>query len=156
MARYNAWQNGWMIEAAQGLGQAGRDLDRGGFFGSISGTLSHLLWGDLIWLSRFDGGAPPNSGIAHSAKAYPEWDEYRALRAATDHRIEDWTNALTSQDCTGEFRWRSSLGEDFVHPTAQLFTQFFNHQTHHRGQIHGMLTAAGVVTQVTDLPFMPD
>ncbi|MCP5087667.1 MAG: damage-inducible protein DinB [Rhodobacteraceae bacterium] len=158
MARYNAWQNGWMVEAADGLGAAERDLDRGAFFSSITGTLSHLMWGDLIWMSRFDGGEAPETPIDASgtARAFQVWPKYRNLRAATDHRIEVWTNGLTPEDCTGDFRWRSSLGKEFVHPTAQLFTQFFNHQTHHRGQVHAMLTAAGVETEVTDLPFMPE
>ena len=155
MARYNAWQNGWMVEAADSLGAEARDLDRGAFFGSISGTLSHLLWGDLIWLSRFEGGEPPDSSIDDSAAAYRDWQAYRELRAATDHRIEEWAKGLNAEDCSGQFRWRSAMGHDFEHPRALVYTHFFNHQTHHRGQVHAMLTAAGVATQVTDLPFMP-
>ncbi len=157
MARYNSWQNGWMVEAADRLSDAERDLDRGGFFGSIAGTFSHLLWGDLIWMSRFDGGEAPEipADASGTAYAYRDWPAFRSLRADTDHRIESWTNGLTQAECRGQFRWRSTTGEDHERPVAVVFTQLFNHQTHHRGQVHAMLTAAGVKTETTDIPFMP-
>ncbi|MEO1325006.1 MAG: DinB family protein, partial [Pseudomonadota bacterium] len=54
MARYNRWQNGEIYGAAARLSDGERCKERGAFFGSIHGTLSHLYWADRIWLSRFD------------------------------------------------------------------------------------------------------
>ena len=63
MARYNAWQNQWMFQAADGLTQAQRQEDKGAFWGSIEATLSHLMWGDTLWIARFDGGEGPEMGL---------------------------------------------------------------------------------------------
>lgn len=155
MARYNAWQNGWMVEAASGLSDAERRKNRGAFFGGISQTLSHLLWGDLIWMSRFDGGEAPEGKQSESPDVYSDWGVYRALRNATDLRIENWANGLGDSNVAGYMAWVSTSGiPNAARPKAMLFTHFFNHQTHHRGQVHAMLTAAGAKTKDTDLFYM--
>ena len=61
MARYNSWQNGSLYRAADALSDAARREDRGAFFGSIHGTLSHILWGDRMWMNRFAGTERPVS-----------------------------------------------------------------------------------------------
>ncbi len=80
MARYNAWQNQWMFAAADGLGEAERNADRGAFFGGIAATLSHLMWGDTVWIARFDGGETPPpvtngraTALPHMPDEVPEW-----------------------------------------------------------------------------------
>ena len=157
MARYNAWQNQWMIPAVDGLDPAERELDRGGFFGSIRGTLSHLLWGDSIWLSRFEGRPEELGQIGDSSDQFPDWEALKQLRYETDAGIQHWAAGLSQDDCTGEISWFSgAMDRDVTRPRAVIFTHFFNHQTHHRGQVHAMLTAAGVKTGTTDLAFMPD
>jgi len=157
MARYNAWQNGCVVSAAEGLSDTERKADRGAFFGSIQGTLSHLLWGDLIWMSRFDGGEPPPCGIPGSPALFPDWAAFKRERAATDERIEAWAARLGVADLGGDLSWHSgALGRDVTKPRALLITHFFNHQTHHRGQVHAMLTAAGALPGATDLAFMPE
>jgi uncharacterized damage-inducible protein DinB len=157
MARYNRWQNHAVIAAAETLDQGARRKARGAFWGSISGTLSHVLWGDLVWLSRFDGGVRPAVAMADSASFYDDWDEWRRERQATDARIVDWARRLTVVDLSGELYWFSGLqGRAVSRPKALCVAHFFNHQTHHRGQVHAMLTAAGARTQDTDLFVMPD
>lgn len=157
MARYNLWQNRSVVAAADTLSQDDREADRGAFFGSIRGTLSHLLWADLIWMSRFDGGEPPAGGIAQSAALFPDWADFRRCRAGTDARIEDWAARLDEADLEGDLAWHSgALGREVTRPRALLVTHFFNHQTHHRGQVHAMLTAAGARPEATDLAFMPE
>lgn len=157
MARYNAWQNGSLIAAADSLDDAARRLDRGAFFSSIFLTFNHLLWGDRMWLSRFtDSAPPPGRGIEGSLNITPDWETFKAARAETDAVIADWVGSLTDADLAGDLSWYSgAAGRDMTQPINLLVMQFFNHQTHHRGQIHAMLTAAGVRPDDTDLPFMP-
>lgn len=156
MARYNAWQNQWMFAAADGLGEAEREADRGAFWGSIRSTLSHLMWGDTIWIARFDGGEGPDASIKASHEAY-DWPGMMTGRPALDTRIAAWAEDVTEDHLNGELGWYSgAAGRDMTKPYALCAVQLFNHQIHHRGQVHAMLTAAGVVTQDTDLPFMPE
>ncbi len=155
MAQYNAWQNGWMIPAVGTLSEDARWQDRGAFFGSIHGTLSHLLWGDTLWMSRFDGGEAPETPIERSTKNFPDWGGYVSKRSVMDQRITRWANGLSDADMTGDLSLRlGAKGAEVVKSKMQTYTQFFNHQTHHRGQVHAMLTAAGVSTPDTDLLFM--
>ncbi|MCK0166809.1 DinB family protein [Jannaschia sp. S6380] len=155
MARYSAWQNAWHIEAIEGLDEAALTADRGAFFGSILGTANHLLWGDEIWLSRFAGTPPPEGGIPHSAALERDAAAWAARRRATDAGITNWAETLES--CDGALTWHSGVvNADVSRPLDRLIVHFFNHQTHHRGQVHAMLTAAGVKTPLTDLAFMPD
>jgi uncharacterized damage-inducible protein DinB len=158
MARYNLWQNRSLLAAAEALGEAERLRDRGGFWGSIAGTLSHLLWGELFWMSRFDGGARPDVAMKDSAARFAaDWAAYRALRTATDVRILAYADALGPADLAGELVWYSGLQRrEIARPKALCLVHFFNHQTHHRGQVHAMVTAAGGRPEDTDLIFMPD
>lgn len=157
MARYNAWQNKGLRKAVEALDNDALQLDRGAFFGSIMGTLNHLLWGDLIWMSRFDGGESPENVIAGSVDLTPSVAEWATLRFQTDGRIQLWADGLKSVDLTGELTWFSgSIMADVAKPRSMCVTHFFNHQTHHRGQLHGMLTAAGLSLPATDLVFMPE
>lgn len=156
MARYNAWQNGQMKAAAERLTEADLRADRGAFFGSIMGTLNHLLWGDLLWMSRFDGGEAPSETIATSVGMCPTLAVWGAERFRADGRIRVWAEKLNEIDLTGDLSWFSGAqNRDVTIPKAMAVTHFFNHQTHHRGQIHAMLTAAGQTLGDTDLAFMP-
>lgn len=156
LARYNRWQNRCMLDAAETLPQAQRFQSRGAFWGSISGTLSHVLWGDLAWLSRFDGGARSDVPLADSADMFGDWGELRRMRLVTDARIVDWAGTLSEIDLSGDLFWySSSAGRVVTMPKALCVTHFFNHQTHHRGQVHALLTAAGARTADTDLFLMP-
>ena len=152
MARYNRWQNASLIEAAGGLDEAARQADRGAFFGSIHGTLSHLLWADTIWMSRFDGGAPPGVGIPDSPGFAGPWPALCDARTRMDARILDWAGALDDAALDATLSWYSgALGRDMEKPISVCIAHFFNHQTHHRGQVHAMLTAAGARPEDTDL-----
>lgn len=147
MARYNAWQNDSLIAAADRLDDAARQLDRGAFFGSIQRTFSHLLWGDTIWVARFDGGDSPTCSIEESFTLADDWDQ----------RTFDWTQGMQPADCEGNLEWYSGAVQRHMSvPREICIMQIFNHQTHHRGQIQAMLTAAGARPGDTDLPFMPE
>ncbi len=157
MARYNKWQNQSLYGAADTLDDAARKLDRGAFFGSIHNTLSHILWGDTLWMSRFDGWSPPNAPIGDSGGSITDWAELIQERQAADARFIDWGNRVQDDDLQGDLAWYSgALKRDMVKPRNLCVMQIFNHQTHHRGQVHAMLTAAGAKPDDTDLLFIPD
>jgi uncharacterized damage-inducible protein DinB len=155
MAGYNHWQNENVYGAADALGDAKRKEVRGAFFGSIHGTLNHLLWGDQIWLSRFAGTPKPKAaGIPDSVSMYESWDDLKRERWAFDEVIADWAGKLDEAWLAGELTWFSgAAGREVTKPRWLLVTHLFNHQTHHRGQVHCMLTQCGVKPGATDLPF---
>jgi uncharacterized damage-inducible protein DinB len=156
MAAYNAWQNRSLSNAADTLGEVHRRLPRGAFFSSILGTFSHLMWADQVWMHRFDGWARPSGGIKESQHLYPDWAALRELREQTDYRIAAWAEKVDQSWLSQELSWLSgSTGTQVSRPRALLVTHFFNHQTHHRGQIHAMLTTAGAEPDATDLFLMP-
>ncbi len=157
MARYTCWQNDSLVTAASALSDDDRRMDRGAFFGSIFETFNHILWADEAWLSRLaDHPVPKAPGIPGSRVYKDGWDDFVAARANMDAFILDWSGRVTPADLVGEYRWFSpSAGREVEKDKARLFVHMFNHGTHHRGQIHAMLTAAGAKPDDTDIPFMP-
>lgn len=158
MARYNLWQNRNAFAAADTLDDAARDLDRGAFFGSIRHTLNHLYWGDRIWMSRFTPVvSPPQVEPTRSFEAFADWAGLRAARPVLDDEIVEWALSLEPSDLEGDLSWTSAMMKGgATRPRALCIVGFFNHQIHHRGQVHAMLTAAGCETEVTDLIAMPE
>lgn len=156
MARYNAWQNTSLISAADGLGDAARWQERGAFFGSIAATLNHLLWADALMLARLRGDERPHARITHSLTDPAEWDVFKEMRVSRDAEVMGWAEGLSAEGLIGRVGWYPPDGAARVEMDVALCAvQMFNHQTHHRGQVHAMLTAAGAVPGVTDLPAMP-
>jgi uncharacterized damage-inducible protein DinB len=157
MARYNAWQNASLRRIVETMPPEALDADRGAFFGSIRATLNHLLWADRLWLARFTGTAAPEGGIAGSVDLTPTIAVWGAERFRTDARLTLWAEHLRALDLAADMTWVSgSAGRQFTRPLQPLIVHMFNHQTHHRGQVHAMLTAAGQRPGDTDLFLMPD
>ena len=156
MARYNAWQNQSLYGAADKLTDAERRKERGAFFGSIQKTFSHLMYADRLWISRFTGSERPPGRLAESPLLYPDWELLKREREAVDGQIVRWADGLDPAWLAGALSYRSeSANRDITDARGMLVTHFFNHQTHHRGQIHCMLTQAGSRPDDTDLPLMP-
>jgi uncharacterized damage-inducible protein DinB len=157
MARYNAWQNASLYGAAETLTDEARKSDRGAFWRSIHGTLSHVFWGDSVWAHRLGGYPAVTVGIKGSGSFVEAWADLAARRRALDEELKVWMGRLTEADLAGDVSWNSAaLGRAVTKPKALLLAHMFNHQTHHRGQAHAMLTAAGAKPEDTDLPFMPE
>jgi len=155
MARYNRSQNAGLYAAADGLSDEERRRDRGAFFKSIHATLNHLLWADHIWLSRISDAPRPSTPLSESASYRDDWDCLKQDRLPCDDRLLAWADAVTDDWLAGDLIWRSSLMQlDVATPKWLVVSHMFNHQTHHRGQIHAMLTAAGAKPQDTDLILM--
>jgi uncharacterized damage-inducible protein DinB len=157
MARYNRWQNQNLFGVADRLSDDERRSERGAFFGSIHKTLSHLMWADELWMSRLTNARAPEGGIPQSVSLYPDWEPLRDERAALDERIIDWSDRLDEASLAGDLTWYSALAKrELGKPKWLLVAHMFNHQTHHRGQVHCLLTQAGGKPHDTDLAFMPE
>lgn len=158
MAAYNAELNRRIYGAALRLSDEQRKADRGLFWKSIHGTLSHILWADNLWLSRFGAAEAPDVPLQDSGAMEEDFDELWARRQGLDAGIIAWGERITPADIEGELRWYSgAVAREMSKPRALCIMQIFNHQTHHRGQVHAALTALGEKTGDTDLPFvLPD
>lgn len=157
MAAYNSEMNRRIYGASDTLDDAARRAGRGAFWGGIHGTLAHLLWGDTIWMSRFHGWEAPPVGIKDSPRMVEDWGELHAARIAADARIEAWAGGLIEARLAAPLTWVSAAAKrEMTMPFWFTVAHFFNHQTHHRGQVHALLTAAGAATGDTDIPFVVD
>jgi len=157
MARYNRWQNESLYGVADKLSDEARRQECGAFFGSIHKTLSHLLWGDRIWMSRFTSVPPPPGGIPESVALYPDWENLKAERMAFDGTILRWADGIDPTWLAADQSFYSGAAKrEVTKPRWVLITHMFNHQTHHRGQVHCLLTQAGGKPSATDLPLMPE
>ncbi|NJN06065.1 MAG: damage-inducible protein DinB [Rhodobacteraceae bacterium] len=157
MARYNSWQNNQLMSVIELMPKDELVRERKAFFGSILGTANHLLWGDTVWMSRFDPSVqPPKGGIAESVSLWPTAGAWTADRFRMDGKIRFWADGLRALDLKGDLSWFSgALQKKMTVPVSEAVVHMFNHQTHHRGQIHAMLTAAGQKAPVSDLFIMP-
>jgi uncharacterized damage-inducible protein DinB len=155
MAAYNAEMNRRTYAAAGRLDEAGRRADRGAFWGSIHGTLNHILWADRVWMSRFTGAERPAQGIRDSGTLYDGFHELNVARLAEDARIAAWADGVDQAWIDQDLVWFSvAMRSEMRRPRAVVLIHFFNHQTHHRGQVHALLTASGQDTGDTDLPIV--
>jgi uncharacterized damage-inducible protein DinB len=152
MSAYNAEMNRRIYAAAERLPDAARRLARGAFWGSIHGTLCHLLWGDRMWMCRFDGWEKPSVVQKDSATLIVDFGELKRARVEADERISNWAARVNNDWLAEEQVWFSqSANKELRQPRSLLVAHFFNHQTHHRGQAHAMITACGEKTGDTDL-----
>lgn len=160
LATYNASMNTRLYAAAATLPKDALVADRGAFFGSIMGTLNHIVAGDTIWLRRFMGhpanfaslqamaDIPAPSGLAH---IYSEdLEPLLAHRVKLDAIISAFAAEVRNADLAQVLTYKNSRGECRKH-FGSLLLHLFNHQTHHRGQATTLLSQAGVDVGVTDL-----
>jgi uncharacterized damage-inducible protein DinB len=152
MAAYNAEMNRRLYSAAARLSDNERRQARGAFWGSIHGTLTHILWGDRQWMSRFDNWPKPDTPIKQSAQMIGDFAELTGAREQADGDIILWAHKVEDAWLGEDLVWFSGAANREIRaPKGLLVAHFFNHQTHHRGQAHAMLTAAGQETGDTDL-----
>lgn len=141
-AAYNAWANTQLYDAVAALPDEDIRLDRGAFFKSILGTLNHILVADRIWMKRFtgEGDAP----IKLDTILHDDFSLLRVAREAEDNRIIQWIDDLLPASFAGRFTYTTVTDMRTVSQRiAPALAHFFNHQTHHRGQTHALLTGLG-------------
>ncbi|MFP8966592.1 DinB family protein [Pokkaliibacter sp. CJK22405] len=160
LAQYNQWMNAKLYGAVMSLSEEEIAAERGAFFGSILGTLNHLLVADLIWLGRFHQHQPSDALLPLESFRTPErLDElYHADiallahdRQRLDEMILHWIQGLNEAAFAQVMHYRNTRGESKAFAFEEVLLHFFNHQTHHRGQATTLLTQAGVDVGVTDM-----
>lgn len=161
MAGYNQWMNQKVYDAASHLTDAQLLEDRRAFFGSILGTLNHLALGDTVWLKRFARhpagylALAPLEAVAMPADlkqlAFADLRTLAAYRVWLDQLIIDWVNTLQAPELDQRLQYHNMRGVAADKDFSSLLLHFFNHQTHHRGQVTTLLSQAGVDVGDTDL-----
>lgn len=152
LARYNQWANGQLYGACARLGSAEYHKPRQAFFGSIHGTLNHILVGDRVWLSRIER-------TEHGIKAlnqilYDDFDSLRRAREAEDAHIVTLVDGLDEGALGSQIAYRTLSGGAAQETQLEwILAHFFNHGTHHRGQVHDMLSQTDVSPPELDLIF---
>jgi uncharacterized damage-inducible protein DinB len=141
-AQYNRWANERLYEAAAEVMEADYRADRGAFFGSLHGTLNHLVVTDRIWMHRFTGEGPIHTKL--NEIPFGDLISLAAARRDEDERIIFYVDNLVDSDIAGTFTYRPiSVPTNVTQPLGPALAHFFNHQTHHRGQAHCLLTEIG-------------
>jgi uncharacterized damage-inducible protein DinB len=161
MAKYNEWMNTRLYRAATSL--PGKELvaNRRAFFGSVLGTLNHLAVGDTIWLKRF-ATHPANYAALELVRnlptpasldqlLYSDVQKLSDYRRSLDQVITEWTRSIADRDLDHVLYYANTKGVAADKNFFSLVMHFFNHQTHHRGQLTTLLSQAGVDVGVTDL-----
>ena len=150
MASYNRWQNESLYGAADTLTDPQRKEQRGAFFGSIHRTLNHILLCDRMWLSRVEPGRTPITDPLDT-ELYTDFGDLRREREKQDEAILAYVNAQ-SEESLGEMkRYANASGQPQETRHGTILQHYFNHQTHHRGQVHDMLTQTAVAPPALDL-----
>ncbi|ALM51493.1 DinB family protein [Halomonas huangheensis] len=167
LAYYSQWMNLRILDAAARLPTEELNMDRGAYFRSIMGTLNHLVVGDTIWLKRF-ACHPHSSGPLTEVLALPsparldqrlfeDFDALHSHRTWLDEKIVNWAAQLSDSDLDDTLEYRNTMGVPATRQYGSLVMHFFNHQTHHRGQLSTLLYQAGIDIGVTDLlPLIPE
>ncbi|WP_027857230.1 DinB family protein [Marinobacterium jannaschii] len=161
MARYNQWMNETLFDVCESLPQEVLDQDQGAYFHSISGTLNHLLAGDKIWLKRFSQhpaqfqALQPLASVAAPQSlneiAFSDLESLRIERELIDSLILEWCEELTEADLDVPLHYANMKGVESVKRFGMLLQHFFNHQTHHRGQVTTLLSQQQIDVGITDL-----
>jgi uncharacterized damage-inducible protein DinB len=152
LGHYNAWANARLYDAAMRLDETQYKADRGAFFKSVHGTLSHLLVTDRVWMQRFTGEGEAPARL--DAILFETLDALHAARTVEDARIVAYVDGLDDARIAGTISYRRvSSPEQFVQQLAPALAHWFNHQTHHRGQAHALLTGLGQPSPELDLLF---
>lgn len=150
LAKYNRWANELLYTNCSKLSDEEYFKDRKAFFKSIHGTLNHLLVGDRIWMGRFTNMRP--AGItALDQILYPDFKSLHEARKIQDEKIIEFIDNLDPQKITENIHYKNLAGKDHSFQLIWLLSHFFNHQTHHRGQTHNMLSQADASPPQLDL-----
>ncbi|MDO9417584.1 DinB family protein [Pararhizobium sp.] len=151
-AAYNLWANTLVYAAAAELSDAEYRENKGAFFGSMHGTLNHILAADRIWMKRFTGGG--DAPVTLDAVLFDDLKSLTAARQKEDARIIGWIDSLSEEALSQSFTYTPvSNPVEITQPLSPALTHVFNHHTHHRGQAHMILTSLGKPSQALDMSY---
>ncbi|MBR1153844.1 DinB family protein [Bradyrhizobium sp. JYMT SZCCT0428] len=138
LAAYNKWANARLYAAVLDLSETSYRLHIGVFFGSLHGTLNHLLLMDRLWLKRLTGeGDQPNR---LDDIVYEDRMELTRARIAEDERLITLIEKYDEAALRGLHSYKTTSGMPQSQVLGDILMHLFNHQTHHRGQAHACLS----------------
>jgi uncharacterized damage-inducible protein DinB len=153
LAAYNTWANTKVYATCGNLTNDDRKRAMGASFGSVHGTLNHLLLVDQLWLSRFLN-EPFVAGSVRE-EFYAEFDNLRRERQLTDARLEAWMHTLDDDALDSDLTFTTiTKGQRITMPLGRAALHVFNHQTYHRGQVASLVRQLGHTPPETDLLYM--
>lgn len=149
LAHYNRIANERLFEKCAELDDAEYRKQRQGSFGSIHGLLNHILLGDQIWMARFEGNGRATPAL--NSTLFDDFSDLRSARGEQDASIESFFRRLDASFFEGSFPYTNNRGRYYVERAPVAISHFFNHQTHHRAQVHVMLSQTSVAPPSLDL-----
>ena len=149
LAHYNVWANERLYEACAQLPEAEYMQPRPAFFGSIHGTLNHLLVADRVWLARIERKPPLK--VTTDQILYGDFVALRVARRAEDEHLVNVIADLSARSLDQPLAYANMAGERQQTPLRLVLGHLFNHQTHHRGQVHYLLSQTSVKPPPLDL-----
>lgn len=150
LAEYNKWANQTLYKSCANLPEADYKAERPSFFGSIHNTLNHILVGDRIWFGRFEG-APEKLSL--SDILYQDFSSLQKAREIEDSRILKYAQSISQHTLDNDLSYTNVAGDNHCDPMSALLRHAFNHQTHHRGQVHCLLSQTDVPPPSLDIMY---
>ena len=154
MACNNAWANHRLLGACERLRPGELEAPRTGFFPSLQHTLNHLLYVDWYYVDALEGGSLGPAAWADELPC-PTIADLRREQAAVDRRLIAVCAALTPETLGREVRLIRPHGLQRERADRVLL-HLFQHQVHHRGQAHAMLSSTSVAPPQLDEFFLAD
>jgi uncharacterized damage-inducible protein DinB len=145
---YTIWADRQILQALAEVPEEDLTRDTGTAFGSVLGTMAHILGAEQLWLSRFLG--VPLQDLP-SLDDFPSYDLLRSSYEDFWPQLEYFLASLTEEQAVAEFSWRTLEGEARRAPFRQVLLHFANHATYHRGQVAAQLRQLGRRPPETDL-----
>jgi uncharacterized damage-inducible protein DinB len=149
LSRYNRIANERLYESCGQLDPLEYRRQRQGSFSSIHGLLNHILLGDRIWMARFQGrgqSTPPLNTVL-----FEDFADLHSARIREDHEMEAFFEHVTADFLERPFTYVNNKGHEYTEQPSVAVSHMFNHQTHHRGQVHVMLAQTAVQPPSLDL-----
>lgn len=149
MSSYHQWVYKTLFDALEAVDDEAYYAESGLFFGSIHGTLNHLLLAELVWFHRLHGRTMEITGLDQEL-----YTERQALQEALLEQAQAWSELLASlppEQLGATFSYTNTRGEPLSGVRWKILTHIFNHGTHHRGQITAAMTHLGLPGPALDL-----
>ncbi|WP_438863033.1 DinB family protein [Neptunicella sp.] len=160
-AEYNQWMNNNLYQLVSQLDEDTFTQQKGAFFGSIAGTLNHIMVADIIWLTRFKAHPTGFSSLngmtdfpspkALSSILFADFSSLHQARKKLDNVIIDMCQQIRDIDLVTRLSYHNTKGHAFNKKWGFVLQHFFNHQTHHRGQVTTLLSQMEIDCGITDL-----
>lgn len=145
---YTLWADRLVRDAAREVRPEDLTREAGVSFGSLLGTLVHMLGSQRLWLSRFTGQAPP---VLPTPQDLPSFLTLAVAWEETHAELESFLAALTEEQLAAEIAWTSTEGQPHARPLWQPAFHMVNHATYHRGQVASLLRQLGYQPPRTDM-----